>query len=269
MTTGQAGQRPRQNGQTGPLRQDAAERYARLAERFVALADTLVDDYDVVDLLDQLVQSCVELLDVSQVGLMLVDLEGRLSLVASSSEETRLLELLQIQTEEGPCSQCVRERRAVTVPDIAASRDQWPQFTTAAAEAGFESVHAVPLRLREQTIGGLNLFNTGERPPLSAEEQRIAQALADIATIGILQQRATHRAGLLTEQLQNALTSRIVVEQAKGVLAERAGIDMDTAFAHLRGWSRSHRRKIAEVASDVVARRLDAAEVLASTTPGG
>ena len=154
MTTGQAGQRPRQNGQTGPLRQDAAERYARLAERFVALADTLVDDYDVVDLLDQLVQSYVELLDVSQVGLMLVDQEGHLSLVASSSEETRLLELLQIQTEEGPCSQCVRERRAVTVPDIAASRDQWPQFTTAAAEAGFESVHAVPLRLREHPESG-------------------------------------------------------------------------------------------------------------------
>ncbi|MFC8502826.1 ANTAR domain-containing protein [Pedococcus sp. NPDC057267] len=254
MSTGQAGQTAR----------DETERYVLLAQRFVALADTLVDDYDVVDLLDQLVQSCVELLDVSQVGLMLVDQEGNLSLVASSSEQTRLLELLQIQTEEGPCPQCVRERRAVTVPDIAASADEWPQFARAAGEAGFTSVQALPLRLRNDTIGGLNLFNSVDRPPLSAAEQRIAQSLADVATIGILQQRASQRASLLAEQLQSALTSRIVVEQAKGVIAERGGVDMDAAFAHLRSWSRAHRRKLAEVADDVVQRRLDPAELLAA-----
>ena len=251
MTTGQM-------GQTGPPTHDETERYVLLAQRFVSLADTLVDDYDVVDLLHQLVQSCVDLLDVSQVGLMLVDQHGNLSLVASSSEKTRLLELLQIQTEQGPCPQCVRERRAITVPDIAASRDEWPEFARAAAEAGFTSVQALPLRLRNETIGGLNLFNSADRPPLSSAEQRIAQSLADVATIGILQQRAS----LLAEQLQSALTSRIVVEQAKGVIAERGSIEMDAAFAHLRNWSRSHRRKLAEVADDVVQRRLAPAELL-------
>ncbi|HET8767204.1 MAG TPA: GAF and ANTAR domain-containing protein [Pedococcus sp.] len=250
--------------QARPPSHDETERYVLLAQRFVSLADTLVDDYDVVDLLDQLVQSCVELLDVSQVGLMLVDQDGNLSLVASSSEKTRLLELLQIQTEEGPCPQCVRERRAITVPDIAASRDEWPAFARAAEEAGFTSVQALPLRLRNETIGGLNLFNNADRPPLSIPEQRIAQSLADVATIGILQQRASQRASLLADQLQSALTSRIVVEQAKGVIAERGNLDMDAAFAHLRNWSRSHRRKLAEVADDVVQRRLDPTEVLAA-----
>jgi GAF domain-containing protein len=231
------------------------------------LADTLVAEYDVVELLDHLVESCVELLDVSQVGLMLVDQRGALSLVASSSEATRLLELLQMQTEQGPCVECVRSGHSVTVEDIGDSLHRWPQFADAARIAGFRSIHALPLRLRSETIGGLNLFSAPDRPPLSLGEQSIAQALADIATIGILQQRSIHRASHLAEQLQAALTSRITVEQAKGILAERGGSDMDTAFAKLRAFCRSHQRKLGQVSALLVTRQLSPDDILRTPLP--
>jgi GAF domain-containing protein len=235
---------------------DPGRREKTLAETFVLLADTLVDDYDIVDLLDQLVASCVNLLGVTAAGLLLDDQRGNLAVVASSDESTRLLEIFQLQTNEGPCLDCVRMGAAVSSNDLHDDRERWPRFVPAAIDAGFRSVVAVPLRLRDQTIGGLNMFHA--RPePIPGDDRRLAQALADVATIGILQRRSTHRTTQLAEQLQHALSSRVAIEQAKGVLAERSNVGMDEAFTALRGYARTHNLKLTEVAVAVVRGELD------------
>ena len=227
-----------------------------LAETFVLLADTLVDDYDVVDLLDQLVVASIELLGVAAAGLLLKDHRGKLAVVASSSEEMRLLEIFQLQNDEGPCLDSVRTAQSVTSGNLAADVGRWPVFVPTALSAGFQSVFAVPLRLRDATIGGLNLF--GDLPQeLSPAGMQLAQAMADVATIGILQQRATSRSTMLAEHLQHALNSRIAIEQAKGVLAERNGIGMEAAFNALRRYARNNNLKLAEVAIAVVRNEID------------
>ena len=228
---------------------------ALLAGHFVALADTLVADYDVVDLMDRLVHSCVELLDATSAGLLLVDQRGGLQVVASSSEETRLLELFQLQNEEGPCLDCIATGTAVTVDDLSTQADRWPRFVAAAMSVGYRSVHAMPLRLRHEVLGGLNVF-AAEGRRLTDEEKQIAQALADVATVGILQHRSVHRASLLAEQLQTALTSRIVIEQAKGVLAEHGHLTMDASYRTLRSYARNGNHKLSELAQDVVLGRI-------------
>jgi len=236
------------------------DREQLLAETFVLLADTLVDDYDVVDLLDQLVAACVNLIGVTAAGLLLDDQRGHLAVVASSNEETRLLDVLQLQSNEGPCLDCVRVGTVVSTDDLDTERARWPVFVPAALAAGFRSVVALPLRLREQTIGGLNMFHSGT-DPVAPDDRRLAQAFADVATIGILQRRSLHRSTMLAEQLQYALNSRIVIEQAKGVLAERNGLDMETAFNALRRYARNHNRKLSELALDVVRGRIDPTSV--------
>jgi GAF domain-containing protein len=231
-----------------------------LAEMFVVLADTLVDDYDVVELLDQLVAACVDLLGVTAAGLLLDDQKGHLAVVASSSEGSRLLEIFQLQNNEGPCLDCVRTGTAVTCGDLAGDRARWPRFAPAAMAAGFQSVTALPLRLREHVIGGLNLFD--ERlEQVAADNRRLAQALADVATIGILQRRSVHRSTMVAEQLQHALNSRVVVEQAKGVLGERKTMSMDAAFSALRRHARNHNHKLTDVALAVVRGDLDPAAI--------
>jgi GAF domain-containing protein len=224
---------------------------ARLADVFVELADTLVDDFDVIDFLHVLAGRCVELLGISAAGLLLTDQSGALQVVAASSERTRLLELFQLQTDQGPCVDCFRTGQSVSVADLS-SAGRWPRFTAAAAEVGFAAVHALPMRLRDEIIGALNLFDV-DPGPLEESELRIGQALADVATIGLLQQRAIHRRDTLTEQLQTALNSRVLIEQAKGVLAERHQLDLDQAFAMLREGARSRNRRLSELAAGVVA----------------
>src|SRR3954463_12564468 len=236
---------------SGALPAAVRERERAVAEMFVSLADTLVDDYDVVEVLDRLLRSCVSLLDVSEAGLLLDDQRGQLALVASSSEEARLLEVFQLQNNQGPCLDCVRGRAIVTSEDLEADRSRWPTFVPEALKAGFRSVTAVPLRLRDDVIGGLNMFSANPHTMTDAD-LRLAQALADAATIGILQQRAVHRTSVLAEQLQMALNSRVSIEQAKGVIAERHSVSMEIAFEALRRHARDNNLKLHDVAAGVV-----------------
>jgi len=220
------------------------------AEAFVELADTLIDDFDVVDFLSQVTVRCADVLDVSAAGVMLTDQRGALRVMAASTEEGRLLELLQTQIDEGPCRDCFHTGRAVAA-DLTAQTIRWPLFTAEAIRSGFASVHALPMRLRSEVIGTLNLFST--RPGLLDDETvRLGQALADVATIGLLQQRAIRRQETLAEQLQTALNSRIVIEQAKGVIAERRQLAMDRSFAVLRDAARRSNRRLSELAQAVV-----------------
>jgi GAF domain-containing protein len=235
-----------------------------LAEVFVGLADTLVDDYDVLDLLDRLTTACVGLLGVAAAGILLDDQRGNLAVVATSSERTRLLEVFQLQNDEGPCLDCVRSATPVVVADLRLELLRWPLFAPAAVSAGFLAVAAVPMRLREQVIGGLNLFSTvGEE--IAADDRALAQAFADVAAIGILHRRSAHRSEVVAEQLQHALNSRVVIEQAKGVVAERSGLSMEDAFDALRSSARSRNEKLTDLALAVVEGRAD----LGITVTGG
>jgi GAF domain-containing protein len=226
-------------------------REALLVQTFVELADTLVDDFDVVDLLTALADHCVEALDVTAAGLMVATPGGELRVVASSSDKMRVLELFELQTEDGPCPECYRTATPIVneLLDTAASR--WPLFAPRAVAAGFHSVHALPMRLRGQTIGALNLFRS-DAGNLNDADVRAAQAFADVATIAVLQQRAAAEAQLVNEQLSQALNSRVTIEQAKGMIAERTGADMPTSFARLRGHARNHNLRLLDVAQQVI-----------------
>jgi hypothetical protein len=227
----------------------------QVREAFIELTDTLVTDFDIIDFLGRLAVRCTELLGVAACGVLLADRQGALTLVAASTEEARLLELAQVENSEGPCMDAYNTGLPVQWGSVADSAPRWPAFTAAARAAGFTAVQALPMRLREERLGALNLLSAAPGP-LDDDTIALAQALADAATIGIIHQRVLARQEVIVEQLQVALTSRIVIEQAKGFLAERIGIDVDEAFALLRGYARDHNRKLTEVATDVLENRL-------------
>jgi transcriptional regulator with GAF, ATPase, and Fis domain len=232
-----------------------ASREQRLTRTFVELADSLVDRFDIVDLLTLLTERSVEIFDVDAAGLLMSDTRGELRLMAATSETIELVELIQLQADQGPCLDCFRGGAPVLVADLGDSAERWPRFAPEATSAGFSAVHALPLRLRGKVLGALNLFRTAPGG-LDHADATAAQALADVATVALLQHRAVSEAQTLAEQLQDALNSRVAIEQAKGVLAAQAGLGMDEAFLQLRGYARAHQRLLTEVAEDVAAGRL-------------
>ena len=217
-----------------------------LSETFVELTDTMVADFDIIDFLHVLTRRSVELLDVSAAGLLLADPRGELRVVAASSEAARLLELFQLQNDQGPCLDCFRSGQPVSATDLGADQ-RWPRFADAAGQAGFSAVQALPMRLRDQVIGALNLFRAAPGD-FDAESVHVGQALADVATISLLHDRSMRRTDTLNEQLQTALNSRVIIEQAKGKLAERLGIDVNQAFSLLRDQARNRNQRLSDLA---------------------
>ncbi len=222
-----------------------------LVTTFVELTDVLVDDFDVIDLLAHLTDRCVEVLDVSAAGIMLVDPTGQLSVVASSSEAMRTLELFEIQSDEGPCVECLLSGQAIANVQLSALDHRWPRFATRSIAAGFVSVTAIPMRLRGSTIGALNLFRQ-DFGAINDLDLAAAQAFADVATIGILQHRAVQEAHTVNDQLTAALNSRVVIEQAKGMVAERTGLAMEESFNQLRRYARHHNLLLSDLARQVI-----------------
>jgi GAF domain-containing protein len=228
----------------------------RLSRVFVEVADTLVADFDLIEFLHNLADHTAAVSNAGSVGLMLADEAGQLHFMAASTEGAKYLELFQLQHSEGPCLDCYRTGEPVTIAELTVDDTRWPTFAPRARQAGVRSVHAFPMRLRDRVIGALNVF---DEDPVSfrPEDVRVVQALADVATIAIIQERAISRAETLTEQLQGALNSRIVIEQAKGMIAYRQGVDVDTAFDRLREHARHSRVRLADLARAVVSGTTD------------
>ena len=240
----------------------ALVRQALTATTFVEIVDTLVSDFDVIDVLTVLTSRCVELLDVAAAGILLADVSGQLRVVGASTEQVGLLELFQIQNDEGPCLDCYLTGGLVTMADIEHG-SPWPRFAAESVRAGFPSVCAVPMRLKDARLGCLNLFRS-EPVALADTDIALAQALADVASIAIVQDQVTRDAIIREGQLQHALNSRIAIEQAKGIVAERSGVDMDRAFARLRDYARYTNRGLTDVAESLIAGTLNI-DVVADT----
>jgi GAF domain-containing protein len=230
-------------------------RAGRVSAAFVKIAGTLVAEFDVFDLLQNLVNESVEIVGAAAAGLVLADPAGELQVMASTSDGSQLMETLQLEAGAGPCVDCFRTGAVVAIHDIADQASQWPLFQSSALSQGFRSLHAVPMRLRRRTIGAMNLFGS-DIGPLTSENAAIAQAFADVATISIIQERAARENALINDQLRRALNSRILIEQAKGVIAQSSQVDMQTAFARLRSYARSHNQTIYETAEKVVNLRI-------------
>lgn len=234
-------------------------REQQIIETFVELADTTVDDFDVVEFLHRVVEHCVALLGCEEAGILLGDAAGALRVMASSSERSEALELMQAQNDEGPCFECFHRSAPVFSEDLV-SDPRWPKFAPAAVSRGFNAVQAVPMRVRGDTVGALNLFRA-ETGRLDAEDMGLGQGLADLAAVSLTQERAVREAHGVVHQLQGALDSRVIIEQAKGVLAERANVSVDQAFARLRDYARGSNRRLSDIARELIDGEIDPASL--------
>ena len=237
------------------------QRESEIARAFVALTSTLIGDLDSVSLFSELTRDCARLLDINAAGLLLADRRGTLHVVAASSEQARTLELFQLQRQEGPCLDCFSSGERVNVPDLQAERERWPLFVGAADRGGFRSLHALPMRLRGRTLGALGLFGS-QTGSISDGDLELAQALTHVAAVALVTEAATADQIALNTQLQNALDTRVVIEQAKGLLAQLGDLDMEQAFSALRQYARNNNQRLGVAAKRVVEREVDLQQVL-------
>lgn len=254
-------------GVTNRVNTQQETREQRLSRTFVTLADSLVAGFDVVELLEELVEGSVRLFDILSAGIMLSDQRGNLRVLANTSETSQMLELLELQNDEGPCLEAFRGGTLVASPSLVDEIDRWPRFVPEAVAHGVGAAYALPLRLRDDTLGAMNLF-CPPKHELPSADLEAAQALADVATIAILSHRAIRAKTHLAEELQTALNSRVTIEQAKGVLAERGQLDMGAAFQVLRRHARDTRQQLSDVAADIVSGALDTGTLLAARSRG-
>lgn len=258
---------PRKTAISAGVNDEAAVRESRIARAFVDLADTLVDEFDLAEFLHMLVDQCVDLLDVAAAAVVLSDQRGGVRMAAASSEKAELLEVFATDTHDGPCIECVTSGQQVTSANLAAEPGRWPRFAAAAEACGFAGAYALPMRLRRDVIGALSLL-TAETNGVHPMTAQLGQALADVATIGILQQRTIGQAEILTEQLQTALNTRVIIEQAKGMLAAHSGtLTPEETFHALRGYARRHHHRLTDLALKVIEGTADI-EAITGRGPG-
>lgn len=238
----------------------SAQREPQVLQAVVTLVDSLLDDFDTVDLLTDLTERCAELLDVASAGLLLVGPDRQLHLMTATSDRTRALELFQLQSQEGPCLECYRTGTPVSVADLAGSTERWPLFAPAAVDAGFASVHALPMRAARTVIGSLGLFGT-EPGELNAADQTVGQALVHVATVAILQDHAP-TPDLVLPRLSQALTRQIVVEQAKGIVRELLDVSIDDALVLLRTYARTSGLHLTDVSRTLVSDREERPDIV-------
>jgi hypothetical protein len=224
-----------------------ADRENDIIRSFISFSDSLVGDFDVLDVSIRLAEDCARLLDIAAVGLLLADAEDVLHLLAATSEQARSLEAFQLQRDEGPCLDCFHSGSSVSVPELASAADRWPRFVSVALEQGFASVHALPMKLWEEPLGALGLF--GNSPgDLDEQDLNLAQALAHVASIAILRESHAPSRSMLIPGVQGAISSRNALEVAKGIVADAAGVDTDAAFLRLRQYGHAHGQSLSHLA---------------------